>query len=277
MSRANWPNVYASVLGSEGGYWDDPVGGPTLNGVTQSTYDSWRVNNGYAKQTVRLMTEAERTRIYQGGYWKPVRGDELPTGLDLCVFDYAINSGPSQAIKDLQRILNVVVDGAIGAKTIEAVNVAMANGGYTVTIKAYIALRWAFMKKLKNFKPNEDGWRNRLDKVQAEALTMVVTGPFDDAATVADTSVAALAEIPGTPVAPGAAKAMWRDVRAFATAEGQGLAMAFAGLFGSLIPRFKPLSQSVYMMAHGYAYFLLIGGLCMIGWEYFKKRNEKRS
>jgi len=49
------------------------------------------------------------------------RGDDLPGGLDLAVFDFAVNSGPARAVKTLQRIVGVPADGVMGAMTLDAV------------------------------------------------------------------------------------------------------------------------------------------------------------
>ena len=46
--------------------------------------------------------------------------DELATGVDLMVFDIAVNSGPGTAGKILQRVIGATVDGAIGPKTVAA-------------------------------------------------------------------------------------------------------------------------------------------------------------
>ena len=51
----------------------------------------------------------------------PHRCDELPTGVDECVFDYGVNSGVGRAKKVLQRLVGVKDDGALGPLTMAAV------------------------------------------------------------------------------------------------------------------------------------------------------------
>ena len=94
----------------EGGWCNnkrDP-GGVTLNGIIQRVDDAWRRNHG---QSPRALTpnmngsaewNAERDAIYRAQYWNPIRGDEVPDGIALVLFDGAVNSGPFQSIKWLQ-------------------------------------------------------------------------------------------------------------------------------------------------------------------------------
>ncbi len=49
-----------------------------------------------------------------------MRGDELPAGIDYVLFDGAVNSGPVQSVKWLQRALGVRVDGVMGEATVAA-------------------------------------------------------------------------------------------------------------------------------------------------------------
>src|SRR5690349_1648581 len=107
--RANFDASLAAVLHHEGGYVNHPrdPGGATNKGVTQKTYDNWRVDHGLPPQSVRLITPAEVMAVYKRRYWDAVKGDSLPAGLDYCLFDLAVNSGPVRAITFLQEALLV--------------------------------------------------------------------------------------------------------------------------------------------------------------------------
>src|SRR5690606_40800811 len=92
-------------------------------GVTLATF---RAHYGKSKTVddLKKITGTQLQKIYKSGYWDKVRGDELPSGVDYAVFDYAVNSGPGQAIKHLQEVVGVKVDGIIGPATLAAVNAA---------------------------------------------------------------------------------------------------------------------------------------------------------
>lgn len=58
--------------------------------------------------------------IYKRDFWDKCRADELPEQIRFDVFDTAVNSGVSRAIKLLQRAVGVQEDGIIGPKTLAA-------------------------------------------------------------------------------------------------------------------------------------------------------------
>ena len=41
-----------------------------------------------------------------------MKGDQLPSGLDLCVFDFGVNAGTGRAAKYLQKMIGATADGA---------------------------------------------------------------------------------------------------------------------------------------------------------------------
>jgi lysozyme family protein len=154
------------VLAYEGGKVDNPKdpGGGTNQGVIQRVYDAWRAARNQPLQDVYLMAPAERDAIYRSQYWDAVQGDKLPAGVDFVVFDGAVNSGPKQSIKWLQRALGVRADGVLGAVTLGMLTNAT---DYDQLIDAIIDRRESFLEALSTFKTFGRGWLARTAKVRA--------------------------------------------------------------------------------------------------------------
>lgn len=160
----------AETLKWEGGWSnhkDDP-GGPTMRGVIQRVYDAWRKRNGLPKRSVRNIEEHELQAIYRENYWQLVRGDELPPGVDLCVFDYGVNSGPSRSISHLQEVLGIKVDGNMGPVTIDAVNAADP----VEIVNKLCARRRKFLRQIRTYHVFGKGWERRVDGVEQVACSM---------------------------------------------------------------------------------------------------------
>jgi lysozyme family protein len=177
--RSNFNEALRAVLVHEGGYANHPKdpGGATMKGVTQRVYDAYRRNNGREVQSVRNISEAELNAIYYQQYWMIVRGDQLPGGLDYAAFDYAVNSGPSRAIKHLQGVLGVKVDGVPGNSTLAAAN----SGDVAAHINKLCDRRLAFVKELSTWPTFGKGWTSRIAGVRSKALTMVERRPIVEA------------------------------------------------------------------------------------------------
>ena len=121
---SNFAGSLARVLGVEGGVSNDPAdhGGLTSQGVTQSQYDAYRKQKGLNQQPVTQITRVEIVDLYRTFYWNVAKCNLLPNGVDTIHFDMAVNSGPTQAAKLLQRAIGVTDDGIIGPETISKVN-----------------------------------------------------------------------------------------------------------------------------------------------------------
>lgn len=170
-SKSFWPAL-TCVLAQEGGYSDHPddPGGATMMGITQATLAGWR-GTPVTKADVRALARDEAAAIYRARYWNAVRGDELPAGLDLAVFDFAVNSGASRAVRALQRALGVTVDGLIGPETLAAA------GGRPVseTISALCAGRRGFLERLSTFPVFGRGWTRRVREIEVAALKLALS------------------------------------------------------------------------------------------------------
>lgn len=172
--KANYEKCLAEVLKHEGGWSSHPKdpGGDTMKGVTQGTYDDWRKAQGLRHQSVRLITDAELQAIYRNKYWNKVRGDDLPGGVDLAVFDFAVNSGVSRSVRYLQRLLGVVDDGVSGPKTLQAI------AGYKSDLAADLCdRRLAFLQSLATWPTFGKGWAARVASVKKVARELQKAPP----------------------------------------------------------------------------------------------------
>lgn len=224
MSASNYKPSLSLVLAHEGGYVNHPKdpGGATNKGVTQAVYDSYRKIKGLPVQSVKLISSDEVGEIYQKQYWRQVKGDDLPTGLDYAVFDFGVNSGVSRAARYLQRLVGVPDDGVIGNQTLSAIY-AEARKDEEKLIAAYCANRLAFLKSLATFSTFGVGWTRRVigyqagvQKADSGVLDYAIFMARDDATFGLPTEIGKLAdEVPGKAIAPPEMK----DVFPVATAE----------------------------------------------------------
>ena len=171
------------ILEHEGGFVNHPKdpGGATNKGITIATFRRYIKRNGTIAD-LKAMTIAQAVKVYKAQYWDKVRADELPSGIDYTVADFAVNSGPSRAARYLQAALNVAQDGVIGSQTIAA---AQAADPKTI-IRKINADRLAFMKRIRNgklWKTFGRGWQRRVDDVLSTSLAIVHAAPVAPAYT----------------------------------------------------------------------------------------------
>jgi lysozyme family protein len=151
----NFDTAFALLLGHEGDFSDhaDDPGGKTRYGVTEAVARE----AGYKGEIRELPLDLAK-RIYLEKYWKPVRADDLPPGIRYAVFDGAVNSGPAQATRWLQRALGVEADGVIGPQTLAA---AYAQDMNALRLRI-LAQRLRFMASLPNWPAFSRGWSRRI-------------------------------------------------------------------------------------------------------------------
>ena len=164
--KENYAQALKQVLKYEGGYVDHPKdpGGPTNKGITQAVYDAWQKKNGLPTQSVRNISDAAVAAIYKQQYWDAISGDDLPSGVDFAVFDFAVNSGVSRAAKYLQAVVGVTQDGQIGPQTIQATKTYVAMA---VTNK-----RLSFMQSLAIWSTFGKGWSARIADVKNQIIAL---------------------------------------------------------------------------------------------------------
>jgi lysozyme family protein len=176
--QKNFDGALAHVLQFEGGYSDHPSdpGGATNRGITKAVLETFR-GRPVTKEEVRALTRDEAAEIYRRYYWMAAACDQLPEGVDLAVFDCAVNQGVGRAARYLQQAAHVAADGDIGPKTLAAV--AATKRGELLT--EFMALRmqgYGLLQKL--FKVFGLGWSRRLMATHAAALALLSKTPTAD-------------------------------------------------------------------------------------------------
>jgi lysozyme family protein len=165
----NWDSSFAAVLKHEGGFVNHPKdpGGMTNLGVTKASWEAF-LNRDVTETEMRGLTPEAVKPFYKAMYWDKIKGDQLPAGVDYAAYDLAVNSGVGRAAKMLQQIAGVVVDGALGPKSMEAIKARDPED----TVDALCDMRLAFLKRLPTFDTFGKGWSRRVAEVKAKASDM---------------------------------------------------------------------------------------------------------
>jgi lysozyme family protein len=154
MAADNYPACFAFTLKFEGGYVDHPAdpGGATNLGITIGTLSKWR-GRPVSKADVKELTKDEAAQIYRKNYWNAINGDALPRGVDLSVWDFGVNSGPSRGL---------------------SADRAAPKGDVVERIKSINATRFGFVRRLRTWVTFGRGWARRIAACEATSLRMAL-------------------------------------------------------------------------------------------------------
>lgn len=159
------------ILKKEGGYVNDKndPGRATNRGITIGTYSKW-LKRPATIQEVKDITEEIAREIYEVNYLVKPRIDTLPDLIMPQMFDISINSGPKNAIKLLQRLINLAgfgiisVDGIMGPSTRGKAETMVAEMG-NYAVNALVEERLKFYQRIVDRRPASGkflrGWTNR--------------------------------------------------------------------------------------------------------------------
>lgn len=181
--RDNLKKSLELVLVHEGAYSNNPKdpGGPTNHGITQRVYDLYRKANKLKPRSVKAITADECAKIYKNRYWDAIKADQLPKGIDYVVFDGAVNSGPQQSVKWLQRALGSGyrgnIDGMVGPSTLAAVE---QHSNHDALIAAICDRRLIYLRALTTWKTFGRGWKARVGEVAHNGQLMATGAPASD-------------------------------------------------------------------------------------------------
>lgn len=167
--KDNFNVCFDLMIQHEGGYVNNPAdpGGMTNLGVTKRAWEGY-TGKPATEKDMRALTKEQVKPFYRKNYWDKVRGDDLPSGVDYSVFDYAVNSGPARACKTLQKVLGLKADGIIGPKTMEEVS----NANPRVLVQDICEDRLNFLQSLSTFDTFGRGWTRRVKEVEDVAYKM---------------------------------------------------------------------------------------------------------
>jgi len=151
----NFDTAFERLIGHEGGYVNHPAdpGGETNWGITLRTARA----EGYTGR-MRDLTRDQAREIYRSAYWDRAKADQYDGAIGFQLFDAAVNHGIGNAIRFLQRAVDVADDGIVGPRTIAAVQ------SMTVTdvLARFNAERLMFYTKLSAWPTFGKGWARRV-------------------------------------------------------------------------------------------------------------------
>jgi len=167
----HFPACIPLTLQWEGGNDDDPrdPGGRTSRGIIQREWNVWRQSHPGLPADVWQAPQDQVVAIYRESYWNVLACDQLPAGVDYCVFDYGVNSGNARAAAVLQQVVGTTVDGEIGPLTIAATTQADA----AVLVNKICDQRLAFLRGLSTWRTFGAGWTRRVEGVRKQATAMI--------------------------------------------------------------------------------------------------------
>ncbi len=188
LPETAWDKALHFTMAYEGGYAFDPNdrGGETFRGISRKAWPSWVgwpkvdavratfAENRFLNQALLYDKEllADAVIFYKTYFWDQIHGEELPPKIAVATFDMAVHSGAKQAVKLLQIVLGVTVDGDVGSDTIKAANDRGESG-----LVDYLAARCKFLFEIMDRAPDQKVWASNWFRRLMRLGNLVLEGP----------------------------------------------------------------------------------------------------
>jgi len=149
----NFDEAFDRVIGHEGGLVNNPAdpGGLTNWGISQRAYPG---------VDIKALTKDDAKLIYKRDYWDRAKAGLYDGAIGFQLFDAAVNSGVSAAIKMLQRAVGVPDDGVIGPQSLAAINAQKVPK----ILLRFNAERLEYMTNAGGWPSFGKGWARRIAK-----------------------------------------------------------------------------------------------------------------
>jgi lysozyme family protein len=163
-------DAFEKLIANEGGYSDNPNdrGNWTSGviGIGELKGTKYGISAmSYPHIEIKNMTLAQAKEIYKRDFWDRFGVLKLAGWIQFMLFDAAVNHGPGNAVRMLQRALHVIDDGHIGPVTIIAVSKTDTN----TLLRRFAAERLLFMSQLRAWDRFGRGWVSRVAENLAAA------------------------------------------------------------------------------------------------------------
>jgi lysozyme family protein len=112
----------------------------------------------YPTLDIATLTAVQIEALRQQDFWAKIAGDSLPGPVAFMVADAAFMSGPDRAIRQMQGVLGVAVDGDLGEQTLAAAKAVVAQ----TFVTDFAAVRLLFLISLPLWPIERGGWTRRV-------------------------------------------------------------------------------------------------------------------
>lgn len=164
---SGFSDILANTLRYEGGY--NPSD-PSNAGIKQDTFNVYRKRQGLSPKPVQHISPQEVEGIYFDEFYKKPGFDQLPHNVSGVLFDYGVHSGPSRAVKALQKVVGAEQDGILGPKTKKAINSYIQKHGESAIVNGVLTERENFIDDITTTNPQlrkyRDGFMNRINDLR---------------------------------------------------------------------------------------------------------------
>jgi lysozyme family protein len=161
-------------------------GAPHLDPDDPGGFTKWGISKRrFPKVDVPALTRAQAEALYRQHYWDELRCGEMPAGVALALFDYAVPCGPPRAARALQRAVGAEIDGRVGPKTLQALQrasalevvsqICMQRAAYFVGLGLARARDISPAPGLQLESPHLTGWQRRLADTAVRAGALAAT------------------------------------------------------------------------------------------------------